>query len=279
MRVSLPRAASRRCRSPSCSDRDVPNPTDVVIEADGVRLGQRAGRRLDVARTGAAGHGRHGAARRARVRTTSEPIVCARTPSCPASSAAPTAASSACPCGASGSGAGSPPTPRRGSPGSAGAASRRTGSAPTARLVANSVFTADWIRRWWSADSHVLYPPVTMRARGQKQPTILSVGPVLRRRAGPLEEAARDGARPSAGWSTPACAAGRSTSSAGARTSVARTSTRSARPPQGYPVRDPRGRHRARSWPTSTPRRRSTGTRRAWARMPTATRAGSSTSG
>ncbi len=43
-------------------------------------------------------------------------------------------------------------------------------------LVANSVFTADWIRRWWSADSHVLYPPVTMRTRGQKRHTILSVG-------------------------------------------------------------------------------------------------------
>lgn len=43
-------------------------------------------------------------------------------------------------------------------------------------LVANSAFTAGWIRRWWSADSEVLYPPVTMQARGAKSSTILNVG-------------------------------------------------------------------------------------------------------
>lgn len=43
-------------------------------------------------------------------------------------------------------------------------------------LVANSEFTAAWIRRWWSADSQVLHPPVTMQPRGDKRATILNVG-------------------------------------------------------------------------------------------------------
>jgi glycosyltransferase involved in cell wall biosynthesis len=43
-------------------------------------------------------------------------------------------------------------------------------------LVANSQFTSSWIKRWWAADSEVLYPPVTMQAAGLKRPTILNVG-------------------------------------------------------------------------------------------------------
>ena len=44
-------------------------------------------------------------------------------------------------------------------------------------LVANSEFTAAWVRRWWSADSQVLHPPVTMQRRGaDKAPMILNVG-------------------------------------------------------------------------------------------------------
>ena len=43
-------------------------------------------------------------------------------------------------------------------------------------IVANSRFTASWVRRWWSVDSEVLYPPVSMQARGAKGPVILNVG-------------------------------------------------------------------------------------------------------
>ena len=76
----------------------------------------------------------------------------------------------------------------------------------------------------------VLYPPVTMRTRGQKRHIDPERRAVLRRRARSLEEAARDGRRRSVGWSTRACATGRCTWSAGARRWVATTSTRSARP-------------------------------------------------
>ncbi|MEQ1787226.1 MAG: glycosyltransferase [Acidimicrobiales bacterium] len=43
-------------------------------------------------------------------------------------------------------------------------------------LVANSAFTASWVKRWWSLDSQVLYPPVSMQERGVKGPQILNVG-------------------------------------------------------------------------------------------------------
>lgn len=44
------------------------------------------------------------------------------------------------------------------------------------RLVANSMFTKTWVQRYWGADAEVLYPPVTLKRRGAKQPIILSVG-------------------------------------------------------------------------------------------------------
>jgi glycosyltransferase involved in cell wall biosynthesis len=43
-------------------------------------------------------------------------------------------------------------------------------------LLANSAFTASWVERWWSIRSEVLYPPVTIHPRGDKDPIILSVG-------------------------------------------------------------------------------------------------------
>ena len=45
-------------------------------------------------------------------------------------------------------------------------------------ILANSAFTATWLRRYWDADSDVLYPPVdtTSFAPGDKQPIILSIG-------------------------------------------------------------------------------------------------------
>ncbi len=43
-------------------------------------------------------------------------------------------------------------------------------------VVANSAFTAGWIRELWGRDSTVLHPPVSMRSPGSKQPVILSVG-------------------------------------------------------------------------------------------------------
>ena len=45
-------------------------------------------------------------------------------------------------------------------------------------ILANSAFTATWLRRYWDADSDVLYPPVdtTSFAPGEKQPIILSIG-------------------------------------------------------------------------------------------------------
>lgn len=43
-------------------------------------------------------------------------------------------------------------------------------------LVSNSEFTRRWVERYWSCDSEVVYPPVTMHAGGEKAPVILSVG-------------------------------------------------------------------------------------------------------
>ena len=46
------------------------------------------------------------------------------------------------------------------------------------RILANSAFTAGWLRRYWGADSDVLYPPVdiTSFAPEAKQPIIFSIG-------------------------------------------------------------------------------------------------------
>jgi glycosyltransferase involved in cell wall biosynthesis len=43
-------------------------------------------------------------------------------------------------------------------------------------VVSNSEFTRDWVKRWWETDSEVLYPPVSMHERGDKEPVILNVG-------------------------------------------------------------------------------------------------------
>lgn len=43
-------------------------------------------------------------------------------------------------------------------------------------VVSNSEFTRDWVQRWWKADSKVLYPPVSMHERRDKEPVILNVG-------------------------------------------------------------------------------------------------------
>jgi glycosyltransferase involved in cell wall biosynthesis len=43
-------------------------------------------------------------------------------------------------------------------------------------VVANSAFTQRWIERWWGRASTVLEPPVPLRAPGEKEPVILSVG-------------------------------------------------------------------------------------------------------
>lgn len=44
------------------------------------------------------------------------------------------------------------------------------------RVVANSVYTREWIRRWWEIDTGILNPPVTLQARGAKDDIILNVG-------------------------------------------------------------------------------------------------------
>ncbi|MCX7621183.1 MAG: glycosyltransferase family 4 protein [Acidimicrobiales bacterium] len=44
------------------------------------------------------------------------------------------------------------------------------------RVVSNSEYTRSWVRRWWEIDTDVLYPPVTMQPRGDKQNIILNVG-------------------------------------------------------------------------------------------------------
>jgi glycosyltransferase involved in cell wall biosynthesis len=43
-------------------------------------------------------------------------------------------------------------------------------------VVANSAFTQQWIHTYWSRESVVLHPPVTMYAPGTKRNTILNVG-------------------------------------------------------------------------------------------------------
>ena len=43
-------------------------------------------------------------------------------------------------------------------------------------VVANSVFTQGWIRRWWGRESTVLEPPVSLRSPQEKVPIILTVG-------------------------------------------------------------------------------------------------------
>lgn len=43
-------------------------------------------------------------------------------------------------------------------------------------VVSNSEFTREWVKRWWKVDSEVLYPPVSMHERGDKEPIILNVG-------------------------------------------------------------------------------------------------------
>jgi glycosyltransferase involved in cell wall biosynthesis len=43
-------------------------------------------------------------------------------------------------------------------------------------LVANSAFTAGWVRRLWGRDSTVLHPPVSLRAGGRKEQVVLAVG-------------------------------------------------------------------------------------------------------
>jgi glycosyltransferase involved in cell wall biosynthesis len=45
------------------------------------------------------------------------------------------------------------------------------------RVVANSSFTREWIRRLWGIEADVLYPPVTLReSSGAKQRRVLSIG-------------------------------------------------------------------------------------------------------
>lgn len=43
-------------------------------------------------------------------------------------------------------------------------------------VVANSAFTARWIRRLWGIDTEILHPPVSAQPRGEKGPVILHVG-------------------------------------------------------------------------------------------------------
>jgi glycosyltransferase involved in cell wall biosynthesis len=44
------------------------------------------------------------------------------------------------------------------------------------RVVANSAFTAGWVRELWRRDATVLHPPVSLRPPGHKTRSILSVG-------------------------------------------------------------------------------------------------------
>lgn len=43
-------------------------------------------------------------------------------------------------------------------------------------VVANSAFTQGWVARRWGVDSDVLFPPVTLHDRGEKERIILNVG-------------------------------------------------------------------------------------------------------
>ncbi len=51
-------------------------------------------------------------------------------------------------------------------------------------VVSNSEFTRRWVQRYWDTDSVVVYPPVTMQARGEKKPVILGVGRFFAAEAG-----------------------------------------------------------------------------------------------
>jgi glycosyltransferase involved in cell wall biosynthesis len=44
------------------------------------------------------------------------------------------------------------------------------------RVVSNSEYTREFVRRWWRVDGGLLNPPVTLQPRGEKEPIILSVG-------------------------------------------------------------------------------------------------------
>lgn len=44
------------------------------------------------------------------------------------------------------------------------------------RVVSNSEYTREFVRRWWEVDGGLLNPPVTIQPRGEKAPIILSVG-------------------------------------------------------------------------------------------------------
>jgi glycosyltransferase involved in cell wall biosynthesis len=44
------------------------------------------------------------------------------------------------------------------------------------RVVSNSEYTRQWVRRWWGIDTGVLNPPVTPQPRGTKDQVILNVG-------------------------------------------------------------------------------------------------------
>ena len=51
-------------------------------------------------------------------------------------------------------------------------------------VVSNSEFTRRWVQRYWGTESTVVYPPVTMQARGEKEPIILAVGRFFAAEAG-----------------------------------------------------------------------------------------------
>ncbi len=51
-------------------------------------------------------------------------------------------------------------------------------------VVSNSEFTRRWVQRYWGTDSTVVYPPVTMQARGDKEKIILAVGRFFAAEAG-----------------------------------------------------------------------------------------------
>jgi glycosyltransferase involved in cell wall biosynthesis len=44
------------------------------------------------------------------------------------------------------------------------------------RVVSNSEYTRQWVRRWWGIDTGILNPPVTPQQRGAKEKVILNVG-------------------------------------------------------------------------------------------------------
>ncbi|MCU0271177.1 MAG: glycosyltransferase family 4 protein [Acidimicrobiales bacterium] len=52
------------------------------------------------------------------------------------------------------------------------------------RVVSNSQYTRDWVRRWWEVDTAVLNPPVTLQTPGEKAPIILHVGRFFAAREG-----------------------------------------------------------------------------------------------